>query len=1016
MKSLKILLSFLFITLTIGFVNSQISTFPYQEGFETGVGNWIQFTGDDFDWTRNQNGTPTLLTGPSAAFEGNWYMYAEADGNNNNVTLLYAEFDFNTAGVTEPKFEFYYHMYNALILPPFFPDVMGTLELLISTDGGSTINTLWSISGNQGNQWHKVLIDLTSYASNDDVLIGFRATIGNGNRSDIAIDDINVYDPVFNCIPIPYTQDFNASSSLPTDWSTDNPSTWVINTNWQGSAPPTGNHLNTTVGASTVGNVYTNCFDVAGNNDLHVRFYHYWQPKTGLLPTQDGTFYGSPDGGVTVYSIDQWNVNTTTEEGWQEYDISSWADGASRLIFWWEINGSHLLFGDDGYWNIDDFEVKEGPWLYEYTWTGTVSTDWNTGGNWDSGFVPDEDIDVIIPGGAPNYPEIIGVLYIGNNYGGAACKSLTIENGGEVNVVAYGQLYAFGDVTVENGGSLNVNRLQFGINGALYINGGDVYVGIESAFPSFLDGFMSTGTLTLYNTISFDNTDWYANGGTVILGSSSGSAYLLVNGTIDLFDMEIMSGTDVTCDAGTINAGGDLTIYPSGGFKLNAGTFNVSGNSYFEADNTGMAAFIDNGTFNVSGTTTVEQYLTSERWHLVSAPISNATINTYFDIYLREYDEPTDSWAYLVNPTTLPMNVTEGYSAWASDDYTGTTTVSFVGSLNAGIDYPIASLSYTAGNGWNVLGNPYPAPLQWNNTWSKTDLSDWACVHNNGNDECYNAATNTGWPNPGDMADGIIPSTQGFWVRATSSSASVTIPASERMFSDQAFYKESAVTVNESIRLRIDGNNDFDAMLLQFIPDATTGYDPRYDLEKRWGYDESPQIYSIIDENTLFSVNVLPELYSGLVIPAGFQVGAPGEYTLTLTQLENMKANLTIVLEDIRENTFTQMNINDTYVFTAEPIDESHRFNIHFKDATIGINDNLGSGANVYAYDDIVYIQTSGGQPSLISIYDVTGREIENLKSNAEDIIRIKVTEGTGYYVVKVLTDKDLTTQKVFIK
>jgi hypothetical protein len=1016
MKKLRLLFLTALILSTSGIVFSQVSTFPYQEGFESGFGEWIQFAGDDFDWTRNQGGTPSFLTGPSGAFEGNWYAFTEANGNNNNVALIYAEFDFNTAGVTEPKLEFYYHMYNGLIFPPFIPDQMGILELLISTDGGSTINTLWSISGNQGNQWNKVLIDLSPYASMDGVLIGFRATIGNGNRSDIAIDDINVYDPVFNCIPIPYSQNFNASTSFPTDWSTDNPSTWVINTDWEGSNPPTGNHLNTTVGASTSGTVTTNCFDVAGNNDLHVRFYHYWQPKTGLFAVQDGTFYGSPDGGVTVYTIDQWDLATAAEEGWQEYDISSWADGASRLIFWWEINGSHVIFGADGFWNIDDFEIKEGPWLYLYTWTGAVSTDWSAGANWDSGFAPDETIDVIIPGGAPNYPVIPGVLYVGANFGGPACQTLTIQNGGSVDVVVYGQITIFGDILVETGGALNVNRIFFGGGGTLDIVGGDVFVGTDAGFPDYATGTMTSGTLTCRNSLSFNNTNWSATGGTLYIGSTSGAATFSVGGTLDIFDLEILSGTNVTYTGGATNVGGDFTIQPTGGFDLGTGNMNVSGNTYFQADATGMAAFIDNGTLNVTGTSTVEQYLTSERWHMVSAPINDATINTYFDIYLREYDEPTDSWAYLVEPLTTPMNVTEGYSAWASDQYTGTTTVSFVGTLNQGVDYPLSPLSYTPGNGWNILGNPFAAPLQWNNSWSKTDLSDWACVHNNGNDECYNAATNTGWPNAGDMPNGIIPSTQGFWVRATSSSAAVTIPASERMFSNQAFYKDAAVIVNESIRLRVDGNDDFDALLVQFIPDATEGYDPMYDLEKRWGYDESPQIYAIIDDENLFSVNVLPELSTELVIPVGFQVGVPGEYTITASQLENVKSGITVVLEDIKEGTFTEMNINDSYVFTAEPIDEVHRFNIHFKDGFLGVDDINVSDVNIYSYEDQVYVQTPGTTPADIFIYDIMGQEILRTESASGNLTKINLTHGTGYYVVKVLSDNTFTTKKVFIQ
>ena len=50
---------------------STVSSFPYNEGFETGTGLWAQDTGDNFDWTQNQNGTPSPNTGPSNANGGN---------------------------------------------------------------------------------------------------------------------------------------------------------------------------------------------------------------------------------------------------------------------------------------------------------------------------------------------------------------------------------------------------------------------------------------------------------------------------------------------------------------------------------------------------------------------------------------------------------------------------------------------------------------------------------------------------------------------------------------------------------------------------------------------------------------------------------------------------------------------------------------------------------------------------------------------------------------------------------
>jgi len=1032
MKRFRLSLIVLFCVIFVSQIFAQISTFPYSEGFESSFGDWQQYAGDDFDWDRNQNGTPTFLTGPGAAFEGTWYAYAETDGHNNENTGLYAIFNFNSAGLTEPKFEFHYHMYNGFTL---FGDNMGTLNVFVSTNGGSTWTNLWNITGDQGNLWHKVVLDFSAYSTFDDVYIGFMADIGGGlfdNRSDIAIDNINVYEPVFNCGPIPYSQDFDASGAWPTDWSTDNANTWTISSDWEGSAPPTGNHVYGTISNASSGNVFSPCFDVIPDINIHVRFYHYWRATTGLFAFQDGTFYGSPDGGVTPYVIAQWDVGTASEEGWQQYDISSWADGASRLIFWWEVNGGYVFFGTDGYWNIDDFGVQEGPWSNLYTWTGTSSSDWNNPNNWDSGFIPDENIGVIIPGGAPNYPVLIDSLVVNSPLGAYRCKSIIIEDGGEVEVYQASDMIVYGNVTVETGGVLYLgDDLQIEFGGNLFILGGTVSNNYEFygygdiTFDGGSGGYMNGGSLTVYNYLRFfSGSNWYASGGALHCGGPQDSVRIINQSSIMyLNDFVVDNGvwakfTNQSWDPLTIN--GDMTLETNTHFFIDSDeTVNVAGDAFLAADALGMASLLDLGTITVAGTTTVQQYLTSEMWHLVSPPISDAEIGIYMNIYLKEYNEPTETWTYLVNPITMPMNTTQGYSAWASDSYTGPTTVNFAGTLNANVDYPIGSLSYTPASpapGWNLLGNPYPTPLQWNNNWTKTDVSEWACVHTNGNDECYNALTGTGWPSAGSMAEGIIPSTQGFWVRATSVSASLTIPQSERKRSAQSFYKGTGIEMNETIRLRVDGNDDQDAVLLQFTPKATDGYDPMFDLEKRWGYTESPQIYAIIKEEGKLSVSALPKLHDDLIIPLGFEVGVSGSYSLTLTELLNMAEGKLIVLEDLLKNTLTVLNLKDAYLFEASPSDINHRFNLHFKETKTDVSQITMPEVNIYSNENIVYVQIPEGGHGDIVVYDMMGREVASKRSSGESITTIEVNAGTGYYVVKAQTGNQFVTEKVFIK
>lgn len=65
-------------------------------------------------------------------------------------------------------------------------------------------------------------------------------------------------------------------------------------------------------------------------------------------------------------------------------------------------------------------------------WTGLSNTSWYEMTNWKHNIPPFLDHDVIIPAGCPNYPHMFSGLSINNIFYGNVCKSLKIEEGGQV--------------------------------------------------------------------------------------------------------------------------------------------------------------------------------------------------------------------------------------------------------------------------------------------------------------------------------------------------------------------------------------------------------------------------------------------------------------------------------------------------------------------------------------------------------------------------------------------------------
>jgi hypothetical protein len=176
------------------------------QGFEgTTTGRWFNSStnnvGSSFGnqgWRINSGGTSSSGTGPTAASQGLQYIYVETSGS---LVGQSAEISLcvDLANWTSPMMYWDYHMYGG---------GMGTLDVDVSTDGGSTWTNEWSLSGDQGNSWKYAILDLTSYSGVVDVR--FNLTINAAPpgyftfQSDAALDDIGFSEfapiPVYGCI------------------------------------------------------------------------------------------------------------------------------------------------------------------------------------------------------------------------------------------------------------------------------------------------------------------------------------------------------------------------------------------------------------------------------------------------------------------------------------------------------------------------------------------------------------------------------------------------------------------------------------------------------------------------------------------------------------------------------------------------------------------------------------------------------------------------------------------------
>lgn len=141
---------------------------------------------DNTDWLLNEGETPTDFTGPSSGVNGGGkYLYLESNPSLCQTNMnAYLESTCLKAG-PQPSacdLDFYYHMYGK---------DTGRLKVEISINNGASWNEVFSVSGNQGNQWNRLSQSIV-LPLDQLYLLRFNGQTSNGSEGDIAIDLVSL--------------------------------------------------------------------------------------------------------------------------------------------------------------------------------------------------------------------------------------------------------------------------------------------------------------------------------------------------------------------------------------------------------------------------------------------------------------------------------------------------------------------------------------------------------------------------------------------------------------------------------------------------------------------------------------------------------------------------------------------------------------------------------------------------------------------------------------------------------
>lgn len=144
------------------------------------------------------------------------------------------------------------------------------------------------------------------------------------------------------------------------------------------------------------------------------------------------------------------------------------------------------------------------------------------------------------------------------------------------------------------------------------------------------------------------------------------------------------------------------------------------------------------------------------------------------------------------------------------------------------------------------------------------------------------------------------------------------------------------------------------------------------------------------------------------IVPAGFKAGTSGTYTISIDKVEGMSE---VILEDLFTGTFTNL-LEGPYTFNYNAGDVEARFVLHF--GPLAVPELANVGYNIFSSGKDVYVYVPENTKGDIVIYNALGQVVKTAAINSPvNTIRL---ENTSAYIVRVLSDDNVVTKKVFIE
>lgn len=517
---------------------------------------------------------------------------------------------------------------------------------------------------------------------------------------------------------------------------------------------------------------------------------------------------------------------------------------------------------------------------------------------------------------------------------------------------------------------------------------------------------------------------------------------LIFSCCLALLSCTAITGQGIIVSEGTVitQPGGSLMFK---GALLNNGTINTSGDFILLSGQDGTSLIDGRSAGVINGEIVMQRWFEQAfGYRYLSSPFKSASVSELADDIdledpfpnLWRYDESMTGSGWIdhtgTSGTLVPMS---GYSA--NLGFTDQpVTVDIKGVPNDG---DMAVMLYNHNNtltdGFNLVGNPYPSPIDWDapEGWNRTNIDDAVYYFRASTTDPYGGTYAT-WMN-GYSSDGIvsniIPSMQGFYVHVSDGtypvSATLALNNKARVNDLTHPFTKSADKGSQDLVRLIAGFSDdsasFDPAVIYVDEKATFGFDGQLDALKLFNTDMSvPSFWSFGCDGSRLSINSIPEPDTSCTLKLGLRTERDGDIIFTVKTLEGDSFLNTVKLTDRLTGAVTDLAAGNTYKVTLQAGDYNERFYLNLTNQVTEVPEIHGSHGWGRIYHNRGVLKVEIDLPDftdgILTVFNLSGQPLFQDRVEGPGYHEFTPSVRDGIYIVRINSGRTAITRKVFIQ